>query len=380
MTHPLHWMMVCLMVLSMQILAGCSGTVPPAAPPAAEEDGVACPEPNPRLQVTSTTVNLFVWVQYIPQEIYDCFEQVYGLDINLDEYSTDEEMVAKLSAGGANYDLVVPSDYSLDLMIRQELIQPLDADQLHIMDNFDPLFLDQPFDPGNLYTVPSTAGTESIFVHTAKVESVPQSFADFWKPEYAGRIVMLDSPRTVIGLTLLSLGYDPSTQDPAQLEQAKAKLLALVPNIKLFDSDSPKTALLAGDADLGMAWSAEAVIASQEEPAIQYIYPSEGAIRWQVNLAIPSVAAHVDATYAFINYLHQPDVFWRALVDYPNTLPNTAALDYAQTHYPELYEAYSQSPITNPPAAVLAQAHFLRDVGDALPLYDRIWTEIKGQN
>ena len=88
----------------------------------------------------------------------------------------------------------------------------------------------------------------------------------------------------------------------------------------------------------------------------------------------------MDATYAFINYLHQPDVFWRALVDYPNTLPNTAALDYAQTHHPELYEAYSQSPITNPPAAVLAQAHFLRDVGDALPLYDRIWTEIKGQN
>ena len=173
-----------------------------------------------------------------------------------------------------------PSDYIIDLMIRQELIQPLDADQLHIMDNFDPLFLDQPFDPGNLYTVPSTAGTESIFVHTAAVENVPQSFADFWKPEYAGRIVMLDSPRTVIGLTLLSLGYDPSTQDPAQLEEAKAKLLALVPNIKLFDSDSPKTALLAGDADLGMAWSAEAAFASQEEPAIQYIYPSEGAIRW----------------------------------------------------------------------------------------------------
>jgi len=380
MTHPLHWMIVCLIALSVQLLAGCTGVAPLSTPPAAEEEVAACPEPNPRLEVTSTTINLFVWVQYIPQEIYDCFEAVYGIEINLDEYSNDEEMITKLSAGGANYDLVVPSDYIIDLMIRQELLQPLDPDRLHIMDNFDPAYLDQPFDPGNQYTVPSTAGTESILVNTAAVESVPQSFADLWKPEYAGRIVMLDSPRTVIGLTLLSLGYDPSTQDPAQLEEAKAKLLTLVPNIKLFDSDSPKSALFAGDADLGIAWSAEAAIAAQEEPAIQYIYPSEGAIRWQVNLAIPSVAAHVDATYAFINYLHQPDVFWRALVDYPNTVPNAAALDYAQRYHPDLYDAYTQSPITNAPAAALEQAHFLRDVGDALPLYDQIWTEIKGRN
>lgn len=380
MLRSLHWVMVMLCVLSVQLLTGCSGVTLPTSPSTAAEDAAACPEPNPRLEVTSTTVNLFVWVQYIPQEIYDCFEEVYGVQVNLDEYSNDEEMVTKLAAGGANYDLVVPSDYIIDLMIRQELLQPLDPGRLHIMDNFDPAFLDQPFDPSNRYTVPSTAGTEAIIVNTAAVESTPQSFADLWNPEYVGRIVMLDSPRTVIGLTLLSLGYDPSTQDPAQLEEAKTKLLALMPNIKLFDSNSPKSALLAGDADLGIAWSAEAVIASQEEPAIQYIYPTEGAIRWQVSLAIPTIAAHVDATYAFINYLHQPDVFWRALVDYPNTLPNRAALEYAKIHHPDLYDAYSQSPITNAPAAVLAQAHFLRDIGDALPLYDQIWTEIKGRN
>jgi len=136
--------------------------------------------------------------------------------------------------------------------------------------------------------------------------------------------------------------------------------------------------VLAGDADVGMAWSSEAELAAQEEPAIQYIYPTEGAIRWQVNLAIPSVAAHVDGSYAFINYLHQADVFWRALVDYPNTLPNRAALEYAKIHQPDLYNRYMQSPITNVPPAVLEKAHYLRDVGDALPIYDQIWTEIKG--
>ena len=377
MTRARSWILFCLLLLFVHGMAGCAGVARPADPAAAETDP-ACPEPTPRLEVVSTEVNLFVWAQYLPQEIYDCFAEVYGIQVNLEEYSNDEEMVAKLSAGGANYDLVVPSDYILGLMIRRELLQPLDPARLHILEQFDPAFLDQPFDPGNRYTVPSTAGTESIFVNTAAVETVPQSFADFWNTDYAGRIVMLDAPRTVIGMTLLSLGYDASTQDPAQLEEAKARLLELVPHIQLFDSNSPKTALIAGDADVGMAWSSEAELATQEEPAIQYIYPTEGAIRWQVNLAIPSAAAHVDGSYAFINYLHQADVFWRALVDYPNTLPNRAALEYAKIHQPDLYNRYMQSPITNAPPAVLEKAHYLRDVGDALPIYDKIWTEIKG--
>lgn len=380
MPHRLRLSIVGLLALAVQLLAGCVGVSRPVEPSAAQQDEAVCPAPNPRLEVASTSVNLFVWVQYLPKEIYDCFEEVYGVQVNLDEYASDEEMVTKLSAGGASYDLVVPSDYITASMIRQKLLQPLDLDQLHIMGNFDPAFLDQPFDPGNQYTAPSTAGTEAIVVNTAAVERMPHSFADLWNPEYAGRLIMLDAPRTVIGLTLLSLGYDPSTQDPAQLEAAKAKLLTLMPNVKFFDSDSPKIALLARDVDLGVVWSGEAATASQEEPALQYIYPTEGAIRWQVNLAIPSVAAHVDAAYAFINYLHQADVFWRALVDYPNTLPNRAALEYARIHQPDLYARYIESPITNPPAAVLEQAHFLRDVGDALPIYDRIWTEIRGRN
>lgn len=379
MAHLLHWRFVGLLALAVQLLAGCAGVSQPVESSAAQLDEAVCPEPNPRLEVRSSNVNLFVWVEYLPEEIYDCFEEVYGVQVNLSEYSMDDEMVAKLAAGGANYDLVVPTDYIIASMIRQKLLQPLAPDQLHIMGNFDPAFLDQPFDPGNQYTVPSTAGTDAIIVNTAAVERVPQSFADLWKPEYAGRIIMLDAPRTVIGLTLLSLGYDPSTQDRAQLEEAKAKLLTLMPNIKLFDSDSPKTALLARDVDLGVVWSGEAATAAQEEAALQYIYPTEGALRWQINLAIPSVAAHVDAAYAFINYLHQADVFWRVLVDYPNTLPNTAALEYARIHHPDLYDGYIESPITNPPAAVLARAHFVQDVGDAMPIYDQIWTEIKGR-
>jgi spermidine/putrescine-binding protein len=162
------------------------------------------------------------------------------------------------------------------------------------------------------------------------------------------------------------------------LAEAQARLSELVPGVRLFDSDSPKTALIAGDVDLGITWTGEAVLAQRENPAIQYAYPSEGVIRWQDNYAIPSDAPHLDAVYAWLNYTMQGDVFWKMLEDFPYTNPNAAALAFAQENHPELYAAYMDSNITNTPADVLAAGHRIEDVGEALPLYDQVWTEVKG--
>ena len=344
----------------------------------AQEATSACPEPNPRLEVTSTEVNLFVWTEYIPQATIDCFEEVYGVTVNKDEYSSNEEMYAKLSAGGANYDLVQPTDYIVALMIRQGLLQELDKSRLPIFEQLDPNYLNLPFDPENKYTLPYQAGTDAIVVNTDVVETAPQSFADLWNPEYAGRLVMLDDSRAIIGMTLLTLGYDVNTTDPAQLEEAKVKLAELVKGVKLFDSDSPKTALIAGDVDLGIVWTGEAVVAQREAPAIEYIYPTEGPILWQDNYAIPAGAPHVDAAYAWLNYSMQGDNFWRMLDEFPYTNPNRAALEYAKANHPELYDAYMNSNITNTPAEVLQRGHRIQDVGEATPFYDQVWTEVKG--
>jgi len=359
---------------------------------AATAEGFTCPEPAPRIEVTSTEVNLFVWTEYIPQEAIDCFEEVYNIQVNKDEYSTNEEMYAKLSAGGANYDLVQPTDYIVALMIRQGLLQKLDKSKLPVLEGFDPNYLDQPFDPGNEYTIPYQAGTDAIVVNTDVITELPKSWADLWNPAYEGRMVSLDDSRAIIGLTLLTLGYEVNATDPAQLEEAKAKLAELMPNIKLFDSDSPKTALIGGDVDLGITWTGEAFLAQQENPAIQYIYPSEGAIAWQDNYAIPTGAPHLDAAYAWLNYSLQPDVFWMMLRDFPFTNPSSAALEYAKgndmavedlngdsTTLGALYETYINSNITNTPAEALNAAHRIEDVGEALPIYDQIWTEVKGE-
>ena len=193
------WMIVSGLLIAALVLAACGGG--DAAQPAeqAAESASACPEPNPRMEVTSTELNLFVWTEYIPQDTIDCFEEVYGIRVNKDEYSSNEEMYAKLSAGASNYDLVQPTDYIVGLMIRQGLLQELDKSKLPILESLDPNYLNLPFDPENKFTLPYQAGTDSIVVNTEAVGTVPHSFADLWNPDYAGRMVMVDDSRAIIG-------------------------------------------------------------------------------------------------------------------------------------------------------------------------------------
>jgi spermidine/putrescine-binding protein len=345
----------------------------------ADEGSFVCPEPSPKMDVTSEQLNLFVWTEYIPEEMIDCFEQVYDVKVNRNEYSSNEEMYAKIKAGSNSYDLIQPTDQIVGLMARNNLLEELDASKLPNLKNFDPKYLNQPFDPNNQFTIPYQAGTDAIVVNTETVENIPTSFGDLWKPEYAGRLLMVDDARTVIGATLLTLGYDPNTTDQAQLDEAQAKLALLAPNVKIFDSDSPKTALIAGDADLGIVWTGEAQLAQDEIPSIQFIYPTEGAIKWQDTWAVPAGAPHPDAAYAWLNYINQPDLFWTTLRDFPYNNPNLAALQYAQENQPDLFQKYTNSNITNVPEDVLANAHRIEDVGEATVAYDQIWTEVKGQ-
>jgi spermidine/putrescine-binding protein len=379
---------VFVLVLSL-VFSACSGgpggNVPPTAAAGTSgsaqvtaSSGFVCPQPNPKVEVKSTELNLFVWTEYIPKDMSECFEKIYGIKVNHDDYSSNEEMYAKLSAGGTNYDLVQPTDYMVALMIRQKLLQKIDHAQLPNIKNYDPNFMNQEFDPGNAYTLPYQAGVDAIVVNTDKVKNVPASWEDLWKPEYAGKMVFLDDSRVTIGLTLLTLGFDPNTKDPAQLDQAKTKLAKLIPGIKLFDSDSPKTALIAGDVDLGMTWTGEAFLAQQQNPAIKFIYPTEGGILWTDNWAIPTGASHLDAVYAWLNYTLQGDVFWLMLRDFPYINPDKAALDYAKTSQAEQYNKYMGSNTHNIPADVFTKGHRIMDVGDATPLYDKIWTEVKG--
>jgi spermidine/putrescine-binding protein len=329
-------------------------------------DGFNCPEPNPRMQLTSKELNLFVWTSYIPQDFYECFEKVYGISINYDEYSSDEAMLAKVTAGASSYDLVQPTDYAVSILIHQGVLQKLDHSQLSVLGNLDPGSMNLAYDPGNQYSIPYEGGLDAIVINTAAVKDV------------------------VIGLTLLTLGFDVNTTDKNQLDQAKQKLAQLTPGIKKYDSDSPHSDLISGDVNLGETWTGEAFMAQQGLSSIQFIYPKEGSIIWQDNWTMLKNARHTDAAYAWLNYINQPDMFWMLLTNFMYINPNVASLAYAKgnsmpvtdingnsTTLGDVYNTYINSSITNPPLSAIKASHRVDDVGAATPLYDQIWTEVK---
>lgn len=360
-------------------LVGCAPTPTPTAPASVftAPSGWVCPEPQPRLPVTSKALNLFVWTEYVPQDIVDCFELVYGVTVNKVEYSSNEEMYAVLSSGDVAYDLAQPSDYIIQTLIRNGFAQRLDKSRLPNLVNLDPAFANVLGDDNGEYVVPYQAGTQAIVYDASQVSVPPASWNDLWRPEFVGRIVSVDEPRSIIALALVSEGLNPNTRNPADLEAIRPKLSQLVAAVARFDNITPKEALLDGTAVVGYMWSAEAELAMRANPNLRYAYPQEGVILFEDGFVILPNAPHPDAAYAWLNYILQGNVFWLMLRDYPYTMPNRAALEYARDNQPDLYAAYINSPVLNTPTDVWAKGIVLNDVGEAQMYYETLWHEVR---
>lgn len=359
-------------------MVGCSAGGETSSQEITTSSGFVCNEPSPRLEVESTSINIYTWAEYIPADVIECFGLVYGIDVNTDFFSSNEELYSKVAIGeGINpYDVIHPSDYMIGVLMREGLLQQLDKSKLPNLVNLNRDLVSAYGDALD-YLVPYQMGTQAIVYNSETVTNPPTSWEDLWNPEYVDRIVSIDDNRVVIGATLLTLGYDVNTTDKAELQEAKQKLLELMPNIRVFDSDSPKTALISGEVDLGIVWNGEAFLVQQENPAFMYVYPEEGSIIFYDGMGISPTAPHLDAAYAWLNYLLQGNNNWLTLVDYPYTNPNDAALAYAKDHAPDVYEAYINSNVTNTPAEEFLKGHEVIDLGADLLLYDEIWTEVK---
>jgi len=329
-------------------------------------------------QITSKELNLYGWSEYVPQDLLDAFTAEYGVKVNYDAYSSNEELLAKLQAGASGYDVIIPSDYMISVMSKLDMLEPIDLNNIPNFKNIDEQLRNPAFDPGNRYSVPYQWGTVAIAVNTEKVDKPITRFADLWDPMFKNNLVVLDDEREIIGMALVVLGYDKNSTDPAQLEAAKQKLLELTPNIKLYDSDSPKTALLSGEVIAGVVWNGEGALAHQENPAIDYILPEEGCGVWYDNLAIPKDPPHKDAAEAFLNWVLTPEMSILITRDFPYSNPNKAALELMSKENPDAYQTYMGFAATNPPADAIEKCHLIVDVGEAMTLWDKTWTEIKG--
>src|SRR5690349_3620008 len=182
-----------LLILMTLVLSACGNASNGTAEQHVTSNGFECPAPSPRMEITSETLNLFTWTEYVPQDIIDCFGLVYGVDVNVSMFSSNEELQAKLTAGeGSNvYDLVHPSDYMVEVLIRTGMLQKLDKSKLPNLANLDEGLLST-FGDSTDYIVPYQMGTDAIVYNSETVETPPTSWADLWNPEYENRIVAVD--------------------------------------------------------------------------------------------------------------------------------------------------------------------------------------------
>jgi spermidine/putrescine-binding protein len=370
------------LILLAVLMAACgspaatTATPPPVATSAGQEATTSGQVPA---VPTSKSLNLYGWSDYIPQQLLDDFTAKTGIKVNYDTYSSNEEMLAKLQAGASGYDVVIPSDYTVSIMLKQNMLEPIDMNQIPNFTNIDPRFTNQEYDPGNKYTVPYQWGTTSLVYDKTKVPFEPKKWADLWDPKFKGKLVLLDDEREVMGMALQTLGYDKNSTDPAQLQEAEKKLIELKSNILLFNSDDPETSLITGETSAGLVFNGNASLAFKEDPNIQYICPTEGCGLWFDNLAIPAEAPHPDAAMAFMNFVLDAKESSLITKEFPYSNPNAAALEYLKTNEPDVYAAYQAFAGTNPPAEFLAKATMVKDVGSTTQVYDQLWTDFKGK-
>lgn len=374
-----------LTVLAMVVVAGC-GKAPANAPvstPAEKpqnESGAAavtserCGDPSK----LSRSVSFYNWSEYIDPEVLRMFEAECGVKVVYDTFSSNEDLLAKLQAGATGYDIIVPSDYMVTIMIQLGLLRELDHANIPNIANLFERFQNPPYDPGNTYTVAYQWGATGIGYDADVVTTPPTGLATLFDPEqaaqYAGKISLLNDGREVIGAALKYLGYSINSTDPAQLEEAKQTILAIKPYVLTFDSDTYADLLVSGDLALSHAWNGTIyqAIFENEGRNIAFSVPEEGLTIFTDNLAVPVSAPNPYTAEILINYLLDAEIGAMVTNFTFYASPNEAAL-------PFISDEIKNDPGIFPPEEVLAKAEFIADVGEATALYERIWTEIKAQ-
>lgn len=314
----------------------------------------------------------FNWSEYLPESVLEGFTAETGIRVVYTTYDGNEAMYAKVKLlDGAGYDLVVPSTYYVSRMRREGLLHELDHARLANLGNLDPRHLDQPFDPGNRYSVPYLWGTTGIAVNAAVVDTARvHAWSDLWNPVWAGRLLLLNDLRDVFTVSLHVLGFSGNSTDPEQVRLAYEQLLKLAPGVRIFNSDSPKVPYLSGEVDLGMIWNGEAYVAAQEDSAIVYVYPRDGAILWMDSLVIPRRAEHLAEAHAMIDYLLRPEVARAISEEVGYASPNRVAVAQMPPEVRHNRTVY-------PDPEQLVGAEYQVDIGEAIGLYNRYWELLK---
>ncbi len=321
---------------------------------------------------SSDKVYVYNWTEYIPDSVIQQFTEETGIKVIYTTYDSNETMYAKLKLiEGDGYDLVFPSTYFVARMKNEGMLQPLNYNLLPNASALDKHLLNKAYDPENKYSVPYMWGSTGIAVNTDVISpDKVTSWKDLWNPEFKGQLLLQDDMREVFHMALRILGYSSNSRNPEEIKDAYLLLQKLMPNVLLFNSDSPRLPYMAGEVNVGMIWNGEAWMAQEENDNIVYIYPKEGANFWVDSFVIPAQAKNVENAHAFINFMLRPDIAKICVEENGYATPVTTAL-------PLLDEEVRESKTVFPDGATIDAGEFQTDVGEALEIYQGYWEKLR---
>lgn len=306
---------------------------------------------------------------YMDMDLIKEFEEEFDCRVIYEEFASNEDLFVKIKTSKQAYDVIFPSDYMVERLVSQDLVQKLDKDKIENYKYIDDYYLNRDFDPNNDFSLPYMAGTVGIVYNAEKYPEGIHKWADLWDEKYERDVVLYYSQRDVLMVALKKLGYSMNTQNPAELEAAKEELIKQKPLIYGYLGDEIKDILVAEDANIGVVYSGDAGVIMSLNDDFKYSIPKEGTNLWIDLMAIPKSAQNPELAYEFINFLLRPDIQAR----------NAEYLQYSTISLEAkkmLPDEIKNNPALYPPEEDLKNTEVFTDPTDVIELYDRIWTEV----
>lgn len=317
-------------------------------------------------------VNVFNWEDYINEDVILMFEEETGIKVNYMNFTLNEDMMVHVRNSPGAFDVVFPSDYAIERMISEELLQPIDFEKVPNAVNTLDWLLNPDYDPDNQYSVPYMWGTVGILYDTERVTGPVDSWRVLFDEQYKGEVFMMDSPRDTLGVALKYLGYSVNSKNPVEIQAAANLLIDQKQRgiVKAYQVDETKDKMVAGEGILALVWSGDAQYAINLKQSLAYAVPREGSNIWVDGMVIPASAQNIDNAHQFIDFLCRPDIARLNCEYIEYSSPNSEAIKL-------MGEDYTENTNLNPSQETIDSCEFFHDNQDVKILYDTFWGQVK---
>ena len=325
-------------------------------------------------KAAKTTIRVYNWGEYIAEDVLEDFEKETGIHVEYDTFNDNESLYAKVkNAGDDSYDVIVPSDYMIKKMIDEDMLAPLNYDNIPNISNLDESFKNLEFDPEDTYSVPYLSDMVGILYDIEQTGRELTGVKDLFDPAFARKVCMLDSIRDTIGLTLKMLGYSMNDTDPSHIAQARDALLEQKDRVLAYGTDDLAPKVLNGSAALAMVYLGEGVNAVSEQPEnLRFVIPEEGTNRAVDAFVILKSSKNKEAAEKFINFMLDPEIALRNSTETGYSTTNSAARAM-------LDEDIKNDPNRYPPQSVLDKCETFLTAPSENTEYIDAWNMIKAK-